>query len=267
MSYKAIISDLDGTLLNEDGKITQYTKEIIKKVSEKGILFFIATGRCFETAYKIKEQLEVKCYLVTSNGAEIYNEKGEQILSEYIPPKIVEELVKYQVDSKFERYIVSEDIFYKEVGNDFDDGSVTYKSVEFENFSKEKVINFYYKRKDKKSLMELEKELLKKFGNKLNICISTEERLDLMKKDVSKASGIKKVLESIGIEMKETISFGDQLNDLEMLVSSGKGFIMENGAEELKQRFSQGEIIGTNIENSVAKKIQELFKLNSRIDK
>ncbi|MBP9510756.1 MAG: HAD family phosphatase, partial [Fusobacteriaceae bacterium] len=45
MKYKAVISDLDGTLLNSNHTISKYTQEVIKKVIEKGVKFYIATGR------------------------------------------------------------------------------------------------------------------------------------------------------------------------------------------------------------------------------
>ena len=46
MKYKMVVSDLDGTLLNSNHKLSQYTTDIIKKISEKGIKFVIATGQC-----------------------------------------------------------------------------------------------------------------------------------------------------------------------------------------------------------------------------
>jgi len=50
--YKAVISDLDGTLLNENHQINEFTIETVKKVVEKGIKFYIATGRSYFGAKK-----------------------------------------------------------------------------------------------------------------------------------------------------------------------------------------------------------------------
>ena len=59
MKYKAVISDLDGTLLNPEHKISNYTKTIIKSIIDSGIKFFIATGRHHTDVLAIKKILDL----------------------------------------------------------------------------------------------------------------------------------------------------------------------------------------------------------------
>ena len=63
----------------------------------------------------------------------------------------------------------------------------------------------------------------------------------------------------MNISLEETIAFGDGLNDYEMLSSVGQGFIMGNGSSRLKEKLPQYEIIQTNDNDGVAKKLKELF--------
>ena len=51
--YKAVISDLDGTLLTSDKIVSEFSKEIINKVINKGIKFYIATGRVYPNTKEI----------------------------------------------------------------------------------------------------------------------------------------------------------------------------------------------------------------------
>ncbi|MGL5089125.1 MAG: HAD family hydrolase, partial [Cetobacterium sp.] len=75
----------------------------------------------------------------------------------------------------------------------------------------------------------------------------------------SKATAIEEVLKREGIKIEDTIAFGDGLNDLEMLSSVGRGFIMGNGSTRLKELLPKNEIIKANSENGVARKLKELF--------
>ncbi|MGL5984195.1 MAG: HAD family hydrolase, partial [Cetobacterium sp.] len=83
--------------------------------------------------------------------------------------------------------------------------------------------------------------------------------LEVMKEGVSKATAIEEVLKREGIDIQDTIAFGDGLNDLEMLSFVGKGFVMGNGSPRLKELLPENEVIKPNSENGVAKKLQELF--------
>ena len=51
--HKAVVSDLDGTLLNEEHKVSPFTKETIELLLEKGIKFYIATGRGYKLWMKL----------------------------------------------------------------------------------------------------------------------------------------------------------------------------------------------------------------------
>ena len=55
--YKLVISDLDGTLLNENHLLSEYTKKVIEKLNEKGVPFFLATGRHFLDLFDLHIEL------------------------------------------------------------------------------------------------------------------------------------------------------------------------------------------------------------------
>ena len=70
---KVIISDLDGTLLNTDHTISDYTKSVFQELHKQNYLIIVATGRHHIDAMAVIDTLGIPVYLVTSNGARIHS--------------------------------------------------------------------------------------------------------------------------------------------------------------------------------------------------
>lgn len=78
---KLIASDMDGTLLNENGEISEANAEAVKIAVEKGIEFIVATGRSYHAANIPLQAAGITCPVVSLNGAVTYLENGKQINS------------------------------------------------------------------------------------------------------------------------------------------------------------------------------------------
>ena len=96
---KAVISDLDGTLLNADHALSEYSKSVVRLLAEEGVHFMIATGRHHRDATQIKENLGVESYLITANGATVSNKEGELIYQAVIPRTIIEDILDIEVEN------------------------------------------------------------------------------------------------------------------------------------------------------------------------
>ena len=77
--YKLVTVDLDGTLLNSYGEVTENTKEKIKKTQEKGVEIMIASGRPIDSIKTIAEEINSKKYFIAGNGAIIYDIQKKSI--------------------------------------------------------------------------------------------------------------------------------------------------------------------------------------------
>lgn len=77
--FKAVVSDLDGTLLNAEHKVSEFTRETVELLLKKGIKFYIATGRNYLGAKEAMDELGVKVPLITSHGSVIFDENGNEI--------------------------------------------------------------------------------------------------------------------------------------------------------------------------------------------
>ncbi len=264
MQYKLVICDMDGTLLSSNHTISEYSKNIIAEINKKGIIFVIATGRPYLDAKFFRNQLGLKSFLITSNGAVAHNENDEEIISEKISEKFVNRILDFEVDTKiYHRNIYKNDewfIEYKIDGLDefHAESGFPYHIEDFNKFKNNDITKFFYLGEADK-IEILENRLKKEFSEDLTITISSSFCIELLKKGINKGNTIKKIAEYLNIPLKNAIAFGDGLNDYEMLNSVGKGFIMGNGSQRLKEKLPELEIIGTCNEDGVAKKLEEIF--------
>ena len=267
MRYKAIISDLDGTLLNSEHKISDYTKRVIKSIIDSGIKFFIATGRHHTDVLAIKKILDLESTMITSNGARVHDQNNNEILARNIPLSISREIIDLKLNDEIHTNLYAGDHWYTEkiaswTEEFHTESGFTYTLANFEDLKNTFITKFFYLHEDPKVMADLEKKFKKLYSNKLNITMSLPICLEIMAKDVSKGTAITEILKLEGIKIEETIAFGDGLNDLEMLGLVGKGFIMKNGSQLLKDNLPHLEVIESNSSDGVAKKLEEILKQN-----
>lgn len=267
MKYKAIISDLDGTLLNSNHRISEYTKQVIKNIIKtKGIKFIIATGRHYIDASCFMKQLESETYLISSNGANAHTSTGKILVEHYLEKEYIDEILKLNIDEEISVNVYTSDGWcvdrllpeFKEYHKD---SGFAPKVVDFKNFQRDDILKFCYIARDSKKIENLEKEIRnnKFLSENVEITASLDICLEIMKKNTTKGKTLKEILDKEGIKLSEVIAFGDGLNDKEMLNMVGKGLIMGNASEKLKKVSPNLEVISTNDEDAEAKYLEKVF--------
>ncbi|AGT27071.1 HAD family hydrolase [Borrelia miyamotoi] len=287
-NIKAVISDLDGTLLLSKSQIGAFSELVIKNLTKENKKFIIATGRSKnEIISLIKDLNSHVSFFITLNGARVYNNKWQLISSYDLPPKIVNEILdlrdnKYKdiphflqksEDSDEKLYAdditknAINDIFkkhelfkkHKYIANELKDVSITYHEVS--NFRKIKNFNNIAKilllHDEESHLIKYEAIILEKYRKEINVYLSTPNSLEIVSNKVSKGSALKDVLKSINIGLDESIAFGDGFNDVDMLENVKKGLLMGNANYRLKKMLSYLEVIGTNDNEAVAHYIND----------
>lgn len=268
--YKAVITDLDGTLLNDEHVVSEYSKKVIKKLIEKGIKFFIATGRLHASTKEIADSIGVKIPLVTINGTRVLDEDGNELFNSCLDLDIVKKIASIDYKSCGEDILIN--------GYDKDLWLIVDKRAE-EYYRKKRPDKPYFpttvsqeyfiSRKYNKmffigeheNLLKLKELLKKEIDYPLNMDFVGQRTLEIFKTEANKALGSKILLEREGLTLDDAIAFGDSLNDYIMLEAVKKGFIMGNGLYLLKEKAPHLEIIGNNFEDGEAKKLVEIFDL------
>lgn len=271
--FKAVITDLDGSLLDKDHNLTLRTKEVVNELVNKGYKFYIATGRLYKGAKDIMDKLGVKVDIVCLNGSRVTDSMGNEIFSKKLDKKDNDYLVNFDYkkygDEIFvngyiadEWYVVGDEYkWYYE--NDRKDKPYHPTPVSEEEFKKQHYNKMYFIGEHENLL--LIQEELKKANLNINISFVSEKCLEFYHKECDKITGAKYLLERDNIKLEECISFGDGINDIELITKTGRGYMMGNAIYLLKEIINRDyphiEMIGDSNDNSVAEKIKEVFKL------
>ena len=266
--YKAVISDLDGTLLSRGHHVTKFTKDIIKEIIKKGINFYIASGRSYDQIGYITEQLEVKIPIIAANGARIFDADGNMIYEKGLPKEAAEAILGLDYESIAEGshlnifsgndWIITKGTAQKVYDRVSRDVKVDFKEVPKNKLKNLDILKIFYIG-EHEQLTNLEKAILK-IRNDVNVIFVADYCMEIMAKGANKGAAAKFLLEREGLELKDAVAFGDGENDFEMLTMVGKGHAMGNSIERLRKLLPKDfEFVGANTEDGEAVKLQELF--------
>lgn len=242
--------DLDDTLLNRKKELTEYTKNVLKKALESGIIVLPATGRPYSALPEELKHFPGMEYAVTANGARVLELKDQKVLYEDLLPldvagKVLDILKKYDTIYEF----FTDGIGYS---------SVSDLAMAYEYFDVSQMAEYYVKSRnlvpdvmakmvemnrpaDKlqgifKSLEE-RKSAMEELGNMREVTVTTAFRnnLEINKKGVDKGVGLLKLGELLGISPEEIMVCGDGMNDIPMMKAAGFAVAMGNAVEQAKE--------------------------------
>lgn len=259
---KLIISDMDGTLLNSKGELSPSFNPLFKKITENNILFGVASGRQYYSLIEKFEHLQDQMIFIAENGA-IAMEKGEEI---HLQPmeasqarKIITEVRKIGgkhliLCGRKQAYIEStEPEFMKPFHQHYEKFKVVedIAKVEDDIFLKVTVC-------DLSGAEENSYPKLKHLKDEFQVKLSGKIWIDFNHKSAQKGNALARIQELNGISRKETMTFGDYFNDIELFDHSAMSFAVENAHPEVKKaaRYSAP----SNDEDGVAFILKKLLE-------
>ncbi|HEY3592037.1 MAG TPA: sugar/pyridoxal phosphate phosphatase YigL [Buttiauxella sp.] len=263
--YHVVASDLDGTLLSPDHLLTPYAKETLKLLTAEGVHFVFATGRHHIDVGQIRDNLEIKAYMITSNGARVHDTDGNLVFSHDLDQDIAQDLFGvvhtnkdivtnvYRGDQWFMNRHRPEEMKY------FKEAVFNYTLFEPGLLEADGVSKVFFTCDSHEALLPLEQALIARWGDRVNVSFSTLTCLEVMAGGVSKGHALEAVSKAMGYSLKECIAFGDGMNDQEMLSMAGKGCIMENAHQRLKDLLPELEVIGSNADDAVPHYLRKMF--------
>lgn len=266
------VSDLDGTLLNSDQNISVYTADIINGLVKKGMIFTYATARSTYTAFPKTSKIKGELPIIIYNGVFIVNnETGEKLLSYYFSREETNE-IKNTLECDGVYPIVYSTIDNRErfsYGiNNMSEGIREFTLTRENDERKNEITdlehlydgeNFYYTCiDDKEKLLSAFNKLKGKYRCIFSRDIySGDYWLEIMPQEATKANAVLKLKEMLGCD--KVITFGDNLNDIEMFKISDECYAVENAVDKLKECATA--VIGSNNDEGVAKWLMENVKL------
>ena len=286
--YKLIAVDLDGTMLDSYGQVTENTKAVIQKTIEKGTDIIIASGRPIDSIKTIAKEIGSNKYFIAGNGALIYDiQKNEVLYEKYMKKEKVLEIIKICEENS---------IAY----NVYTDKTILATSLKYnvlyyhkENLKKqeekrthinivENMYEYIQKMKEEKFLKiticddskTVFQSIIRKLEKIKDIEIldvshmsrkvieqGTEEipieyyYTEISSKDVDKWCAIEFLIEKLNIEKEDVIAIGDNVNDKKMIEEAGLGIAMGQSMPQLKELADY--VTSSNTEEGVAKAIEK----------
>ncbi len=264
--YKFVAIDLDGTMLNHYGEISQKTKETVKDCIEKGVEIVLASGRPIDSIKTIAESLGITGYFIAGNGALIYDmQKDEMIYENYIKKEKVLEIIKICEENSIaynvytDRVILTKNLkfnvlyYYKENLKKEENKQTNISIVEnmyeyVENMKDNKFLKiticdqndtiFHSIIKKIKEISGVEVLDIAHMSKKI-IKQGTEEipveyfYTEISANDVDKWNAIEFLIKKLQVKKEEVMAIGDNMNDKKMLENAGMGIAMKGSTPEI----------------------------------
>lgn len=265
---KVVVADVDGTLLDSGGKLSSFSRKVIKEYILKGGHLILATGKLFKTIYPLCREFSLRSKQIVANGAIVVDPVSQKVtvLSEMDTSSIlsiIEILHKYKVEF----------VLYKPERVYFKKGEV--KSCNLARIvsgGEDPPLSFGdYSRWDYKHTIKIlsflnstdtfregvVREEVKTSCKEIEIIRTTSHFLEFLKEGTSKFNALKIILNELGIGLKAVVAFGDQENDRELVRKAGIGVAVANASPEVKRVADY--VTASNDEDGVATFIQKFI--------
>ena len=287
--FKLVAIDLDGTMLNQYGIVTQKTKNSIKKAQENGIEIMIASGRPIDSVKTISKEIGSENYFISGNGSIVYDIKKDEIIYENVlkKQKALEIIKICEENSIFynvytEKEIIAKNLQYNvlyyhkenltKVEEDKTHINIVENIYDYIEKTEAKVLKIMICDKHQtifnaimrklKEVDDIEVLEVSHMSRKI-IRQGTEEipieyfYTEISAKNVDKWTALEFLKEKLQISSDEIVAIGDNVNDKKMIEKSGYGIAMGQSAPQIKEIADY--VTDSNVDDGVANALDKLL--------
>ena len=271
MAIKIILLDLDGTLLTSDKQISPANRSALERAVAQGIHIVPSTGRFFGGIPQVVRDLPFIRYAITVNGAQIYDAAEDKVLHRAeIQPVDAEPIydcldaLPVIYDCFLDGWGYMDRRSYARIDEFIPDPQVNRmvkdlrKPVEdFRAFMREQnrpvqKIQLFFRDMDLRQ--QVWKQLIGRFPN-MSVTSSIANNVEINEKHANKGEALAVLCRRLGVDISETMSFGDGSNDRSMILAAGVGVAMANADPSLKEIADY--VTDTNDNDGVARAIEK----------
>jgi len=268
--FKIIFSDIDGTLLNADRELSAYTIETIRKLSKAEIPFILISSRMPAAMRHLQMKMNIEHLpLISYNGGLILID-GKSVSSTEIPIQILTELHDFNKNHDVHLSLFHNDEWYvprddfwtqREINNTkvqpaFQSNLDVLEKWQNENKGAHKIMAMG----EEEKIDAIKQFLLQNFPDQLHLYRSKPTYLEIAPKAISKLTAVQYLLDNhFKLPLSQSMAFGDNYNDVEMIRGVGMGIAVGNAKPEVLEIAHMVTTPGK--EDGVAKSISELLKI------
>ncbi|WP_205839210.1 HAD family hydrolase [Velocimicrobium porci] len=265
-NIKLICSDIDGTLVPDGtSEINKEVFDVILALKEKGIIFAAASGRQYESIRNLFERIANDIIIISENGNLVMC-RGEVMARTEILKEDVQDIKKridaiencqlllsgvkttYIRRADRELYRLMKEGYHYDITlvDDFDEVDDT-------------IIKMSLFQKDGRAEEVAGEEFMDYWSvhPRISAVCAGKEWIDLFDKDGNKGNAVEQIQKIMGIKVSETMVFGDNLNDIEMLHRAEYSYAVGNAREEVQREANY--IADTNVNDGVLKELKKLL--------
>ena len=244
-AYKAVLTDVDGTLVDSKGRVTDKTAAGIREWIRAGGRYAIVSGRFPQGIYPILRKYDLACPIICYSGGLIMNEKKEIIHNVSMPMSEARDVVHFIKKKGYDLALglysleswYSEDTEDARVQNEMAILDADATPACFEDFPDEMPVNKFMCICNEDEILDIEAEMKEAFPQHA-IVKSSPILLEVMRAGINKGDAVRRLCRYWGIGVDETVVFGDSYNDMEMLEIGGCTIVMGNAPEDIRAKFS-----------------------------
>ena len=270
-NIKLVVSDLDGTLLSDDGTIGEQSKELITELQNYGVRFSFATGRLYSAVKDFANELKIDNPIISLDGSYIVDyPSNETIFESFVKEKYVKKAIMFADQYLLQIALCHADAIYYTDSNSvipkmLDKFGAKYRAVDsYENYMHNTLEIVY-----SSDLKESVKYVKDKFEFPFAIGCSTSYfrshtheglyYLEIRKAGSNKGKGLKRLLRHMKIKPQEAIVMGDWYNDISMFELKTLKVAVANSVPEII-RMADYVTKKTNNEDGVASFLKMLLQ-------
>ncbi|MBS4177519.1 Cof-type HAD-IIB family hydrolase [Lederbergia citrea] len=279
MVYKLLALNIDGTLLQDNGRINKMTREAIEYAKKKGISVILTTSRNFPSAKRVAKTLKIDEYIVSHQGGYIGKEWKKPIFVNRIHEQISSEIVSLlesfpcQIKLVHEQFSLGnkvklpENMMAKVVFQP--SGKFSY-SEQYVDVLSDRLLDSPVSPPKIEALFEHTadfadaKKAITEMYDEVDCIDSGSLKLEIVAAGVSKLNGVKLVCERLGILPYEVVAIGAGMDDLPLVKWAGLGVSMGNAPIEVKQAANWNT--RSNNDNGVAYMVKEHFRKQYKLE-
>ncbi|MGL4652217.1 HAD family hydrolase [Cetobacterium sp.] len=257
---KLVVTDMDGTFLNDKKEFSEEFWNIFEKMEEKNIKFVVASGRQYQNLRKNFDKIKNKIVFIAENGSYVVQNEQE-IYSRILTPEMIEKYVQIGrkipttdivLCGKKSAYIESKNPeFLKEVEKYYEEKEIVENLLDIKH---DEIIKIAFC-----DLSGTEEHVYPFLKNEVEcqVVVSGEIWLDVSHIESNKGIALEALQLELGVSYDETMIFGDYLNDYEMLKKGRYSYAMDNAHEEIKKIANF--IAKSNNENGVLEELKKII--------
>ena len=264
---RLIAVDMDGTLLNHEGKLSERTILAARAAMEKGAKFVLSSGRMPAALKNFAKELQVNAPCVCFNGGAAVDVFEDKVYYQTpVPMELAKEIAETAESMGLYLHAFIRGGY---IAPEYNERTAAYEKLTTvkatvvngkvsENLTEEPMKMLVLDTPE--TVEKILPVLQEKFKGRAAIMRSQKHLIECVDKNTSKAFALEHLIHMLGIEKEETLAFGDGQNDLEMLKWAHESYVMDNASDAVKHACDRFRIAPSNRDDGVAQVIEQLIQ-------